>query len=214
MLEDLGELRIIVGNVEFRKSKISDLKNLEYVGGDLSTFGSDNKVTNLGKLKYVGGFFYADEELKSLSNLEYVGGDLFIALNINKRKLEDLGKLRIVRGSLDLHGVSHLRSLNNLEYVGGYFDVSNSKIASLGKVEYIGGGLFLKGSTIKDLGNLKYVGGRIVLDEEQAKLFADKIRYDEASDSYFFNNDTNYIYSGIDDYKTDFIEALEEENSF
>ena len=108
-------------------------------------------------------------------------------LRIEELPVTTLGKIKIIKGNLDLSNNKTLKSLGNLEIVGSnlYLNLSNIEdlgnlkevgalwldnnktLKSLGKLEKIEWSLFLTNSELNDLGELKYVGGDIWLNNSK-----------------------------------------------
>ncbi len=218
-VKDLGDLKIIGGDAIFNNSLVNDLKNLEYVGRNFIVFLNEN-LESLGKLKYIGGDLEANDRLESLSNLEYLGGNLtikFLKSNIYYHGvgIEDLGKLKVVEGGMDLSNCKNLSSLNDLIYVGDFLNLAHTQVKTLGNVEYIGGDLYLDKSNVTDLGNLQYVGGEIYLNDSQKELFKDRIKIMDGR--FYLINNSNYVnplLTGEGNYKENFEKILKEEKDF
>ena len=94
--------------LNLRRSKITDLGNLQKVYG---SFSINNNITSLGNLKFLGSNLYLN-----LTNLISIDTDLKIdgILNIEECKLESFGGLISVR-YINLNSNS-LKDLGNLEY--------------------------------------------------------------------------------------------------
>jgi virulence-associated protein VapD len=95
-------------------------------------------------------------------NLTHVGGNLTLTCS----KIEDLNKLKIIRGYLDLTYCKNIKSLNNLKHVDGSVYLYQSSIETLNNLERIRGSLYLQYTdNLKSFGNLKYVSGHVYLKE-------------------------------------------------
>jgi len=141
-----GDLRVVnnyIVGLTLKGSKISELPELESVGG---------------------GLYLSHSKIESLPKLESTGGYLFL----NDSPLADLGNLKSVGGDLDL-GNCQIKSLPMLSYVEGGLTLLNSKISSLPMLEYVGDGLYLrntplsKSTTKEELRNKIEVKGNIYL---------------------------------------------------
>ena len=110
----LGSLVGVEGDLNLGYNKIiEDLGNLQSVKGNL--YLSDSNIESLGNLQSVGGYLNLyDSDIISLGNLQSVGGDL----NLYNSNIESLGNLVSVGGDLDLRSTK-VKSLGNLQYVGG-----------------------------------------------------------------------------------------------
>ena len=117
---------------------------------------------------------------KMFNQTEVWDGDLII----KELPITSLGRIRIIKGHLDLTNNKTLKSSGNLEIVEGYLFLNSSNIEdlgnlkevkyglnlynnktlkSLGKLEKIVWNFLLEDSELIDLGELKYVGGNIFL---------------------------------------------------
>ena len=85
-------------------------------------------------------------------------GDLLL----QNSSIQDLGKLRKVRGHLWLHGTP-IQSLGELTTVGGNLWLHGTQIQSLGKLTKVDRDLNLEGTQIQSLGELMEVGGDLNL---------------------------------------------------
>ena len=179
-ITDLGNVETIGGDLNLYNSNVASLGNLTSVGGYLNLYHS--KVASLGNLISVGGDLdVSNSKVASLGNLTSVGGDL----DLSGSKVASLEKLTSVGGNLWLYD-NKVASLGNLTSVGGNLNLEDSKVASLGNLTSVGGELYLYGSKVNSLGNLKKVGNSIYIDQGQfseelldkyKKLFPGKIRF-------------------------------------
>ena len=72
-ITDLGDLESIGGNADFSWSKITDLGNLQNIGGD--AYFRESQITNLGKLERIGGDAkFEGSKTIDLRNLQSIGG--------------------------------------------------------------------------------------------------------------------------------------------
>ncbi len=174
-LKDEDKYKFIFGNVRidgwpgeqvlFKKNVI---EHLEYIIGDLVT----NNHSNL--------------TLESLGSIKYIDQNLIIT-GFNS-KLKDFGDLREVGVNLNIEQDHSIKTLGTkLKKIGEDLLIDNSDVESLGSLEYIGGSISLRGCNLKDIGNLKYVGGFIIMSDEQAEIFGDKVYKD--GQHYYFRNE-------------------------
>jgi hypothetical protein len=98
-LNDLGNFdnkktKIIIGNVNFKNSEITDLGKLTTIGGSADFFNS--QVSDLGQLTTVGGnAIFTDSLITDLGQLTTIGG----YADFRNTKITDLGKLKNIKGS-------------------------------------------------------------------------------------------------------------------
>ena len=131
-ITDLGQLQSIGGYADFRNSKITDLGQLQSIGGDADFEGSH--ITSLGQLKSIGRF----------ADFRY-------------SQVTDLGQLQSTGGSAYFRN-SQVTSLDQLQSIGGYADFEGSHITSLGQLQSIGGWANFRDSHITDWGNVEIKG--------------------------------------------------------
>ena len=161
--------------------------------GDITTYDElDNKISNDVIDKYNLKEYLKPYKLdgrkeklakvyeKMFNETEVWGDDLII----EELPVTTLGKIKIIKGSLDLSNNKTLKSLENLEIVEVSLFLNSSNIEDLGNLKEIKGGLYLddnktlkslsklekitwtldlEKSELNDLGELKYVGGDIWL---------------------------------------------------
>jgi len=85
------------GNLNLSVTNITDLGELEHVGGSLR----GTKIQSLGNLKKVDiGLYLGYTPIQSLGNLEQVGDGLYL----RGTQIKDLGNLKSIGGNLDLIG--------------------------------------------------------------------------------------------------------------
>ena len=191
---DLGEVRKINGHLKLAHSKLNDLGKLEFVenidfsNSKIKTLGnlvcinkngifSNSDVTNLGRLRYIGGDAdFSNSKLKSLANLEIIMGNACF----KDSEIIDLGNLRKIGKNADFSGAkiqnlanltsigknavfanSEIKNPGNLETIGGYADFFNSKIENLGNLKTIYGDAIFNNTPLTSLGNLECIGGTI-----------------------------------------------------
>ena len=153
--------KIILGNVWLGDSKVTDLGKLQYIGGDADFYLS--KVAKLGNLQTIGGYVdFRYSEVTDLGNLEYIGGYAIFSYS----KVTDLGKLQYIGGYADFY-LSKVTNLGKLQYIGGNAYFENSKVTDLGNLEYIGGYAYFTNSKVIDLDNLEYIGGNADFRDSQ-----------------------------------------------
>ena len=151
-------IKAIEKYADFQYSQVTNLGNLESIGGDACFI--ESKVTSLGNLKSIEGDVYFDtSRITSLGNLKYIGGNAHFN---GTRRITSLGNLEYIGGDARLHQ-SNLSSLGKLKYIGGYAWFGRSNITDLSSLEYIGGDVSFDQSSVKSLGNLKFIGGRVSL---------------------------------------------------
>jgi hypothetical protein len=111
----MGNIERINGDLGFSQSEIVDLGKLKHVEGMLwvgQTNSPFTKLKDLGELNYVGGnLTIKSSPIKSLSKLEYVGG----TLNLRKTNIESLGNLKYVGEHLYLP--KHLKGYFDLSKI-------------------------------------------------------------------------------------------------
>ena len=135
--------------------------------GDITTYDElDNKISNTVideyNLKEYLKPYKLDGRFEKLAKLyEKMFNETEVwegGLSIEGLPITTLGKVRIIKGGLNLSINKTLKSLGNLEIVEGDLYLSNNKtLKSLGNLEIVEGSLFLVSSNIEDLGNLKEV---------------------------------------------------------
>ena len=149
---DLGGLRIIGGDADFVFSKVTDLGELQIIGRDAEFAFS--KVTDLGKLQSIGGSAdFEDSEVTDLGKLESIGGKAYF----NNSEVTSLGKLQKIGGSAHFEN-SKIMDLEELQSIGRNANFSFSKITNLGKLQKIGEEAYFGNSNITDLGELQKIG--------------------------------------------------------
>lgn len=148
---DFGNLKTIGGNFNASNTIITDLKNLESVGGYFFIAGS--KIKKFENLKTIGGNAdFSNNFCPSTQNIETILGDIKF---LNSRIME-FPKLNKIGGSIEFRG-SFFKSFGNIKYIGGNLNLAESKIEDLGDLEYVGGYVSFKGSKIKTLNKLKKI---------------------------------------------------------
>jgi len=159
-IPDLGNLRVVYGNIDLRWSKITSLGKLERIEGNLNA--QHTGLEDLGELKYAkGSVDIAGCKMVDLGNLEEVEGDLNIYFNGN---IKDLGHLRYVGGDLNADRCIRLESLSRLEEVDGSIHLKDcNNLVSIGWLKKVGKDLILIDSKVRDLYKLVYVGGSIII---------------------------------------------------
>ena len=157
------KVKKISRNAEFRGSKVTNLGNLQSIGGD--ALFTHSPITNLGKLQLIGGV--ADLHLSlitDLGNLQSIGGDAWF----NSSKLTNLGNLQSIGGNAWFTH-SPITDLGNLQSIGGNAWFNSSKLTNFGNLQSIGGDAWFTNSPITDLGNLQSIGGNVYLKNSQIK---------------------------------------------
>ena len=147
------DIKAIKKNAELYDSQLTDLGNLESIGGYVA-FGN-TKITQLGKLREIGGTAnFRNSKIKNLGNLQTIGGSAFFC----ESQIKSLGNLETIGGSA-YFVASNVTDLSNLQTIGGSADFSHTQLTSLGHIQSIGGDATFEYSQITDLGDLKYIGG-------------------------------------------------------
>lgn len=151
---DLGELQSIVGSADFRNSKITNLGKLQIIGRD--AYFDNSKITDLGKLQSIGGYaYFNDSKITTLGELQKIGGKAYF----NNSEVTSLGKLQKIGGNVYFKN-SKVTSLGKLQSIGGDAFFENSKITNLGKLQVIGKSAYFNDSEVTDLGELRSIGDR------------------------------------------------------
>jgi hypothetical protein len=148
---DFGNLKTIGGSLYAQNTIITDLKNLESVGGDFLINGS--KIKKFENLKSIGGNAdFSNNFCSSTQNIESILGNIKF---LNSRIME-FPKLNKIGGAIEFRG-SFFKSFGSIKYIGGSLNFADSKLEELGSLEYVGGYVSFKGSKIKSLNKLKKV---------------------------------------------------------
>jgi hypothetical protein len=187
---DFGNLKTIGGNFNASNTIITDLKNLESVGGYFFIAGS--KIKKFENLKSIGGNAdFSNNFCPSTQNIETILGNIKF---LNSRIME-FPKLNKIGGTIEFRG-SFFKSFGNIKYIGGNLNLAESKIEDLGDLEYVGGYVSFKGckvqtlnklkkivffanfegSDVTDLGDLESVGGNLYLRLSKIKSLG-KLNY-------------------------------------
>lgn len=181
-LESLGKLEHVGNNLDLlHATKLMSLGELKVVEGDLNLPPS---IITLGKMERLGYFEYGvPDTLESFGELEEITGYRGIILGDDSR-LRDLGKLKRLNGTLEIHNPNRLKTLGpNLKQIDGSlrvrlgnsgFDlgvletVSHLTITAsddyaghainLGSLREISGGAVIN-AEVDSFGDLEYVGG-------------------------------------------------------
>lgn len=119
-----------------------------------------------GSLIIRGDKHYKDNghEIKTLGNIESIRGDL----GLSSTKIESLGKLKRIGGSLWFSGTNEyfrIKTLSPLEKVNGAVTIRGNSLQTLGTLKYVGENLSLRFSNVTDLGDLQYVGGNLLISK-------------------------------------------------
>lgn len=130
-LTSLGKLEKIRGYADFEHSSITSLDELKKIGGD--AYFSNSIVTDLGKLKYIGGSaFFGFSQITSLSKLKEIKRDAYF----ENSQITDLGMLEKIGWDAHFNN-SQITSLGRLKKIKGCAHVNNSKITDPGELEYV-----------------------------------------------------------------------------
>ena len=144
ILEVLNEENILIprrleGRRELYVKKLKAMLQQKHIEGDLD-LSEVPEITDLGNVETIGGDLNLyNSNVASLGNLTSVGG----YLNLYHSKVASLGNLISVGGDLDVSN-SKVASLGNLTSVGGDLDLSGSKVTSLGKLQKVGRSIYIK----------------------------------------------------------------------
>lgn len=150
---NFGNLKTIGGSLYAQNTIITDLKNLESVGGDFLINGS--KIKKFENLKTIGGNAdFSNNFCSSTQNIETILGNIKF---LNSR-IAEFPKLNKIGGTIEFRG-SLFKSFGNIRYIGGNLNFAESKLEELGELDYVGGYVSFKGSKIKSLNKLKKVVG-------------------------------------------------------
>ena len=164
---NFGNLKTIGGSLVANNTIITDLKNLESVGGDFNIAGS--KIKKFEKLKTIGGNAdFSNNFCSSTQNIETILGNIKF---LNSRIME-FPKLNKIGGTIEFRG-SYFKSFGNIKYIGGNLNFADSKIEELGDLEYVGGYVSFKGSKIKTLNKLKKIVGFANFDGSEVQDLGD-----------------------------------------
>jgi hypothetical protein len=150
---NFGNLKTIGGSLYAQNTIITDLKNLESVGGDFLINGS--KIKKFENLKTIGGNAdFSNNFCSNTQNIETILGNIKF---LNSR-ITEFPKLNKIGGTIEFRG-SLFKSFGNIRYIGGNLNFAESKLEELGELDYVGGYVSFKGSKIKSLNKLKKVVG-------------------------------------------------------
>lgn len=164
---NFGNLKTIGGSLYAQNTIITDLKNLESIGGDFNIAGS--KIKKFENLKTIGGNAdFSNNFCSSTQNIETILGNIKF---LNSRIME-FPKLNKIGGTIEFRG-SYFKSLGNIKYIGGSLNFAESKLEELGELDYVGGYVSFKGSNIKSLNKLKKVVGFANFDSSQVENLGD-----------------------------------------
>ena len=164
---NFGNLKTIGGSLYAQNTIITDLKNLESIGGDFNIAGS--KIKKFENLKTIGGNAdFSNNFCSSTQNIETILGNIKF---LNSRIME-FPKLNKIGNTIEFRG-SYFKSLGNIKYIGGSLNFAESKLEELGELDYVGGYVSFKGSKIKSLGKLKKVVGFANFDSSQVEDLGD-----------------------------------------
>ena len=133
MLDEIEEIqrlyisnKKIPGSIVFRETDlINSLGQIELIEGNLGFSGS--QIRNLGQLRNVLGDFWIAQNalptlLEGLNSLQVVKG----SLNLKNSLVENLGDLKFVGDNLNLRK-TNIKSLDKLEYIGGNLLLSSKR---------------------------------------------------------------------------------------
>ena len=144
---------IVLRNVDFEDSQITNLGKLQTIGGNANF--ENSQITSLGNLQMIGGYAnFIDSQITDLGKLQLIGGNA----NFENSQITSLGKLQTIGGNAYFEN-SKITNLGNLQLIGGYAWFRDSQITSLGKLQTIGENAYFENSQITSLGNLQTIGG-------------------------------------------------------
>ena len=187
---DFGNLKSIGGNFDANKTIITDLKELESVGGSFNIAGSKIKI--FPNLKTIGGDAdFSNNFCSSTQNIEYILGNVKF---LNSRIME-FPKLTKVGGEIEFRG-SYFKTFGSIKSIGGNVKLNESKVEELGDLEEINGYASFEGtkittlnklkkivkfanfqgSDIEDLGDLESIGGNAYFNKTKIKSIG-KLKY-------------------------------------
>lgn len=155
LITNLGNLQLIGGFVDFSNSKITNIGNLQKINGN--AYFSNSQITNLANLQSIGG--HADfrcSQVVKLGNLKSIGG----YAHFENSKITNLGNLQSIGGDAYFND-SKITNLGSLKLIGGNANFNNSQITDLSNLQTIGGNVYLHWSSITNLGNLQSIGGDV-----------------------------------------------------
>ncbi len=151
-IKDIGDLEIILGNVETYESPLSSLNGIRIILGNADL--SYSNINNLGNLEYVGGDLDINEApLESLSNLKIIGGNAYLS-NTN---LTDLGDLEAIFKDA-YFGNSNIESTNKLNTIIG--NVIFNKPIDFSSLHEVSGSIVCDGINYRSLDDLLGSGSR------------------------------------------------------
>ena len=144
--------KLIFGKADFSDSQITELGQLQSIGGD--AFFNRSKITDLGQLRRIGGNAYFNFSLKKLGKLQSIGGNA----DFTYSQVTDLGKLQSIGGNAYFYD-SEVTNLSQLQSIGGDVYFGNSQITELGQLQSIGGDADFYDSEVTNLSQLQSIGG-------------------------------------------------------
>ena len=189
------KVKRIEGNANFQHSKITDLKNLEYIGGSFTTGTS---IKSLGKLKHVEESIvsydsrnFDDNDLKKLDYVNGVNLKKLRSYLKTKHTPEEIFKAIGIDVTRDKNGYLTLSEYKQpCEYYCTFSDLGidenelfkdvkritgdalfcSSDLKSLHNLERIDGDANFRGSKITSLNNLSHIGGDALFDGEYCQV--------------------------------------------
>lgn len=173
------DVKEISGDADFTNSKLTNLGNLEKIGGNVY-FGNSN-IRSIGQLKEIDGdacFSYS--WIRDLEKLDRIGGNALF----NNSIVADLGRLKEIEGHA-LFSNSEVKDLGRLDKIGGNAIFSNSEVDNLGRLKKINGHAVFTNSKITDLGLLEQILGHAVFTNSMVNNLG---RLKEISGSVYLQN--------------------------
>ncbi len=153
--------KMIIGNVDFEDSQVTNLGNLQTIGGDANFYCS--QVTDLGNLQRIGGDAdFRGSQVIDLGNLQTIGE----TANFSCSQVTNLDNLQTIGGNAHF-SCSQVTDLGNLQTIGGNAAFGDSQLTNLGKLQTIGGHAYFGYSQVTDLDNLQTIGGYAHFEDSQ-----------------------------------------------
>lgn len=125
--------KVYEGNLDLSRTAVASLGELREVEGVLNLSNTD-RLQSIGNLKKAYSLSLEKSSLPGLGNLETISNSLLL----RDSRVSSLGKLRVVGGTVNLHGNKKLVSLGNLERVGGFLSLWFSALENLEDLEEVG----------------------------------------------------------------------------
>ena len=157
--------KYIFSDVSFGSFHNSELNGVEYIHGNAESLNDIEKINDLRIIK--GCLSLSGSKVSNLGKLEYVGEDVII-MHSNLRNFDSLKK---IDGSLSIYNCKYIESLNNIESIGKSLTLNNiTLIEDLGNLEYVGGNVDLKNINLE-------IPRKMKRDDGYVKIAYYKIKY-------------------------------------